>query len=405
MIAGLGLAILFSNCQPTAEPANTSEEAPDTVPPLAKEIPDKPPETNQSDNLIPDGVLISTGNEASLTYLNENGQVMNEFQTPGIISVDREDVAIAGMFGQDASYPPIIYHSWLPDQGLMININGSVGTLRQTPSFFAIAGSPGQPAAAFSEVIINTDNNPESFLYAGNLENLGEVGYFYNLVDEPYYWALKPVGIQTVSGEAQGVWYVKSAWGIGGADLIFPINRGLYFFDLTNGDNTQYLGDDRSYQGISPDLSHAASVEISTEGKQEMTVHNLSNQQETEFALDQATDRGAGFAVFSPDNQYVAWLEATGSMISDPYDFHPRVRVGDTQSGGVVQSVEDQDAVQMINGNMLTMMQPAGWLNNETLLIEVRGENWDDVTLLRFDITNGTLSAFSSGSFISFGYQ
>jgi hypothetical protein len=103
-----------------------------------------------------------------------------------------------------------------------------------------MVAAPGAPAVAFSEVRINADNFPNGYLYAANPCNLDSVPAFFNLVDDPSYWALKPVGIRTVAGEAQGVWYVKTAWGIGGADLIFPINRGLYFFDLTNGDNVQF---------------------------------------------------------------------------------------------------------------------------------------------------------------------
>jgi len=287
----------------------------------------------------------------------------------------------------------------------MANTNGHISTLRQTNSFHSLTGATGQSALAFSEVLINSDNLPHSFLYAGNTANLSSVGSFYDLIDEPTYMALMPVGVEAVSSEPQGIWYTKTAWGIGGVDLIFPITRGLYFFDLTNGDNLQYLDTDRSFQGISPDLSHAGTVDFDMAGDRAMTVTNLTNNQHTSFALDPTSDRGSGFAVFSPNNQFAAWLEVSGSMISEPSNFHPRVRIGDIQNAGIVRDLVDATAAQAINGDQVTFMRPAGWLTNEILLVEVRGQDWGDVSLLRYDVNSGGLSIFSSGSFVGFGYQ
>jgi hypothetical protein len=369
----------------------------------------EPAGITQSENLdrdlIPDGVLVNTDNQVSLTYLDIEGHITIEIQTPGIGSPDLDNVAIAGPMLPDQPFPPVVYRSWEPEQGLMANINGQVSTLRQTNSFLSIVSSPGEAPLAFSEIEMNEDNLPHSFLFSGDPGGLGKLSSFYDLVDAPYYWALKPVGVRTVGGQAQGVWYTKTGWGIGGADLIFPITKELFFFDLTNGDNKVYLGVDRSFQGISPDLSYAGSVDVDMNANRAMTVINLTNSQQTIFPLDPSSDRGAGWVVFSPDNQFAGWMEASGSMISDPYDFHPRVRVGDIKNGGVVASLEADQALSAINGSVVSFMRPAGWLNNTTMLIEVRGENWRDATLLRFDITNGTISVFASGSFVTFGYQ
>ena len=183
------------------------------------------------------------------------------------------------------------------------------------------------------------------------------------------------------------------------------MNRGLYFFDLTNGDNTKFLDDEYSLQGISPDLTFAAASRNTSAGSLGLTAFELSSGKEVTFVLDPATDRGAGFAVFSPNNRFAAWLEASGSMISDPYDFQTRIRIGDTQSGGVIQALNDSDMLPLITGEMVSMMRPVGWLDDQTLLIEVRGENWQDATLLRFALNDSKLSLFASGSFLAFGYQ
>jgi len=136
-----------------------------------------------------------------------------------------------------------------------------------------------------------------------------------------------------------------------------------------------------------------------------MTIINLTSSQQTSFALDPASDRGAGFAVFSPNNQFAAWLEASGSMVAEPPNFHPRVRIGDVQNGSVVRDLLDATAAQTINSDQIAFMRPAGWLTNETLLVEVRGQDWEDVLLLSYDVMSGGLSIFSTGSFVGFGYQ
>ncbi len=379
-------------------PAQEADETGGTIT-VAESAPDR------AGDLIPDGVLISTGSEDSLTFVDHSGAFVREIEAPGMITIDPEDVFIAGPILPDGPFPPVVFHSWTPDQSLMVNTDGQITNVRESSTFLALIGAPGQDAFAFSEVNLNEDNYPHGFLYAATSANLSSAGPFYDLVDEPSYWALKPVGVQTVAGQAQGVWYVKTAWGIGGVDLIFPINRGLLFFDLTSGDNQQVLDEGHNLQGISPGLTFAASVDAGNDENTALSVTDLASGQAIQFMLDPATDRGAGWAVFSPDDRYVAWLEATGSMISDPYDFHPRVRVGDVSTGGVVQSVEDTAVNQVIGGGSLTMLHLAGWLDNETLLIEVRGADWDDVSLLRFDIQSGSLAPFSDGSFLAFGYQ
>ena len=92
-------------------------------------------------------------------------------------------------------------------------------------------------------------------------------------------------------------------------------------------------------------------------------------------------------------------------MISEPSDFHSRIRVGDIQNRIIVRDLVDAAAVKAINGERITFLRPAGWLTNEVLLVEVRGQDWGDVYLLSYDVASGRSSMFSSGSFVGFGYH
>ena len=152
-----------------------------------------------SGDLLPDGVLVSMDDGAGLTYLDADGQVLLEIETPGIGSADPENVVVAGTVIPGKSLPSIIYHSWEPEQALMANTGGRISTLRQVTSFLSVIGAPGQSVIAFSEVIINPDNFPHSFLYAGGAANLGGIESFYDLIDEPTYMRAHPTHFKEIS--------------------------------------------------------------------------------------------------------------------------------------------------------------------------------------------------------------
>ena len=214
---------------------------------------------------------------------------------------------------------------------------------------------------------------------------------------------LMPVAVEAAGGQPQGVWYIQTAWGIGGVDIIYLINRGLFFFDLTSGENSLALNLDRNFQGLSPDHNLVASVPFDGGGNAAMTVLNLENGNETSFSLNSATDRGSGYGVFSPDGQYIAWLEASGSLTGNP-EYKPIIRVGDTGSGGVVAELDKTAAAQAGGWPTVSWMKPVGFLNGQVVLVEARGENWNDVAVLKYDFSSNTASLFSQGSFSGFAF-
>lgn len=349
----------------------------------------------------PAGVLAYTDNNTSLMYYDSNGQFVSEFNTPGIMSADPTNVHMAGSMSNDESTAPLVYHSWEPAQALTVNDNGTIITLRNSTAFLAMAGAAGQSALVFSEVLIE-DNIPHSYLYAGNLDNIGSASAFYDMKDEHFQMALSPVSLKAVAGNPQGVWYTQTAWGIGGPDLIYPITRGLYYFDLTNDENLQYLDVERNFQGISPDMQLAGSIEFDAEGDHSMAITNLNTDQVIQFPLKSSSDRGAGYAVFSPGNQYAAWLEASGSFVTDPVSFQAVVRIGNLTSGNVDYEVKDTIIAQAIGINSVSFIKPVGWLDSQSLLIEMRGDDWGQVSLVRYNLGDNSLSTFCEGSFAGF---
>lgn len=351
----------------------------------------------------PIGVFTRSNEGTSLALFDLQGLQIGEVFTPGAAELGPGNLHVAGGRNERGLLPVMIYRSWDPEQAVLANENGSVSKLRDTASFLAMVGAEGQAVFSFSEILFE-EEGPHSFLFAVTLDNAGSTDPFLELSNDATNMALLPVGVEAIDNQPQGVWYTKTAWGMGGVDLVFPITRGLYFYDLTSGENLQVISPARSFQGISPDLNYAASVEFEMKGDKSIRVHNLANDQTVHFALHPDSDRGAGFCVFSPDNRFAAWAEGQGSLASELSNFTTRVRIGEISSAGVVQEVDSKAASSALGWERVAMMKPVGWLDNDNVLVETRSAGWSQVSLLKLNIIAGELSNFCTGSFAAFLY-
>jgi hypothetical protein len=395
VLTSCGVHIEFQSptSQPVAPPVEGNESAP-------------PVEASAGEILLaqvtPSGVLVMTDDNQTLKLLDLDGSEAGATQVPDIGGSDPRNLHLAGSWQLGQSLPPVVYYAFQPEQSLRLSTNGTVNNLRSSQSFQGLVGAAGQPAFAFSDVSFEKDT-PVSHIYAGTPDSIKNVSAFYEFQDTQMGMVLMPVAVEAAGGQPQGVWYIQTAWGIGGVDIIYLINRGLFFFDLTSGENSLALNLDRNFQGLSPDHNLVASVPFDGGGNAAMTVLNLENGNETSFSLNSATDRGSGYGVFSPDGQYIAWLEASGSLTGNP-EYKPIIRVGDTGSGGVVAELDKTAAAQAGGWPTVSWMKPVGFLNDQVVLVEARGENWNDVAVLKYDFSSNTASLFSRGSFSGFAF-
>lgn len=398
-------ALLVSGCGVKLVSATATPEL--SAPPVEGES-NAPPLQSSAEEIIvdkntPTGVCVKETASGSLVCFDVNGQPLATLQVPDMGSSDPQGMHIAGELKTGAAVLPVVYFSWEPEHALLVSANGSSTSLRKTSAFLALAGAAGQPVMAFSDVTYD-GNITHSYLYAGTLQTLGSADPFYDLKDELTGMALMPVAVESSGGQAQKVWYTHTAWGIGGADLIYPINRGLYVFDLATGQNMQALDPERNFQGLSPDNTLAGSISFDFKGDHSLHVNNLVTGQMINFPLNLTSNRGAGYAVFSADGKYVAWLEASGSMITEPPNFKARVRVGDIATGAVVHEVDSNTAAQVMGWEGVSFIKSVGWLDAQNVIIEARGENWEKVSLLKYDILSGSLTFLYAGSFTGFIY-
>ncbi|NMC46865.1 MAG: hypothetical protein GYA52_08535 [Chloroflexi bacterium] len=350
---------------------------------------------------FPKLILVDTRDDYGLTFYNLQGQPITELKTPGLGYGSSARVHVAGPIPEGPIMTPLVYHSFTSPESLLVNINDSITTLVQVPMFYGLAGAPGQPYVAYS-LYTPSDNVVHSDLFLGNLETLPNIGPVYSLDNSDDYYVINPVAVSTQADVATGVWYTFSAWGIGG-DIIFPVDQGLYYFNMTDGNNYQVLDKNCKFQGLSHDFSFAACQHYDGNGNYSYSVENLSTATSTAFTVDPSSDRGAGYGIFSQDGTYVAWLEASGSHMVEVPNYHSRIRIGFT-NGGIVYDQTDQALASALGVGSLPYMLPVGWLDNQTLLIQVNIDDYSSPALVTINITNGTAQKIIDGSFVTFAY-
>ncbi len=397
LLALTACGIRVELASPTPEPAAPPVEGEESAPPVEESA-----EEIMLAQVTPSGVLALNPNSQTLVLVDPQGAEAAMIPAPDIAGGDPRILHTAGSWSAGQPAPQIIYGAFMPQQAVRSSTGATLTSFPATETFMGIAGAAGQPALALS-VISYTEGFPVSRLFAGTPDSLAGSASFYESQDSQMGMVLLPVAVEAAGGQPQGVWYVQTAWGIGGVDLIYPINRGLYFYDLNHG---------REWHGAQPRLQFPGHFSRPDPGclravqwrrQFAMTVHHLSDGTLTTFALNAATDRGAGYAVFSPDSQRAAWLEASGSLTGEP-EFKPVIRVGDTSSGAVLAEMDKTAAAQAAGWGIVTWMKPVGFLDNQTVLVEARGEDWSTVALLKYDLAANSVGLFHSGSFSGFVY-
>lgn len=345
-------------------------------------------------------VLDDTGQAAAVYGID--GSKLSEWPLQGVISGAPLTMHLAGSWKGASDTPPLVFFAFQPERAMTQVSNGAQSSLREISTFIGLAGAGGQPAFAFSDLFLE-GGAPFSRLYAGTPASIGAASPLLEFSDARMGMALLPVAVDAEGGEPRGVWVAQTAWGIGGADLVFPVNRGLVYVDVSTAETRQILDESRNFQGLSPDRRWAASVDFALDRDKGLRVHNLESGAAFTFSLAPQSGRGAGFAVFSPDGQTIAWLEAGGSLVGDPL-FTPRVRVGDLAGRKVTAEVEAAAVEKLLEWEQVSWMRPAGFLDDRTLIIEARSTDGKSAAILRYTLSSHRLTLFCMGSFSGFGY-
>ncbi len=397
------LTAMATACSGSASPEYAADQM--AAPPVEGESGAPTLEPTAAPDYNPSGVLVFSGSDSGLAVYNSNGQIVETINLPEAADLNPENLCLAGSGVSGVSAAQLVYFSHQSDAGLVMSANEETRQLRQVDSLIALACAPGQAALAFSEIRID-DDTPRSFLYAGGVDEMDALEPLLEWEDAATQTALMPVAVKAIGANPKLVLYTLNAWGIGGHDLVFPITRGLFQYELTAGTKHTLLEEDRLFQGISADLRLAASLDFqpNPDGRHAIRVTDLESGWIAEFFLKANSQRGAGYAVFSPDNQHMAWMEASGSFDSDPADFLAVVRVGDLAGGDTEIELDNLAAAQALKVDRVDFLKPVGWLDGQSLLIEASAADWAQTYLLRLNLYDRSTSQFCAGRFMGFVY-
>lgn len=244
-------------------------------------------------------------------------------------------------------------------------------------------GVPGAPRFAVTILPGNTDSGLSEILMVPGMGYVAVAGVPHELV----------LPVQVYQGDEFNldIWYTEEPYGIGG-DIVFPVWYGLHWLDVE--DPVEVLPGDLNFSAVSADGRLVAYTPFPSGP---LTVRDWQNASDTVFDLLPGQERGAGYAVFSPDSLRIAWVEAHGSFANG--DFTSTLRVaslsdGDTRDWGLEQ-------IAALTGEDVVSFYPKAWLDGHTLLVQVNPTaKGDHAQVLILDVAGAARPRLLPGSLV-----
>ncbi|RLD03622.1 MAG: hypothetical protein DRI32_07100 [Chloroflexi bacterium] len=385
---------LFSSPPIESTPTTSGEPPQEEIP--AEIIPTETPAP-----VLPIGVL--TVKDGVLSLFDREGYTLVQVNAAGLDYANESNVHILETFSQGDTNLPIVYFSFEQNNSLLLNNKGQISTLLSNPNFSGLVGAPGKAVIAYTTTEYLNDALVSN-LYAANIQSLPTAAPVFS-ENNAEGWGLVALAVDVEDSQPVGVWYSKRPWGIGG-DIVFDPRRTLFRLELRSGQNTQLLGVEANPSAISADKKWVAYTNDQGTGTGigVMTIRNISTGENFTYPLQSAVNqRGAGAASFSPNNQYLAWMEGSGWQMAEEPNFHSVVRIGDF-AGNVVAEFADAAFLETSGLSSIQRVEPVGWLDDNTLVVMARGEHWDDARLIMVELPSQTLSFLARGVFVGFVY-
>ena len=365
---------------------------------------------------MPAGVIVNpykiqTGMMDSLVFYTSNGSMLGEMSAPY-----SNKVHAAGAY-QGALNFPLVFHSLdtnTRQQSLKINKDGQVSDLlplNERSVVSNLVGVPGEPTISFTS-FQPVDTKLQTQFFFGSVDSMPAVPAFTLESAESTVWKL--VAIQARDGASPGIWFTREPWGIGG-DIVFMYQEGLSYLEVVSGKVTEVLSTDATFSSLSPDQTWIAYSIRKEGGGSDFFVCNLTGGEPVLIMPLPESDRGAGDGLFSPSNKYIVWREAQGSLMDG--NFHETIRIA-TLDGQAVNNFADsmfysvlQPQTGQPSKNPLpqfgegTQVSPAGWLNDETFLVQaISPEKPHDGALIKVNAVTGEITFFAYGDFAGWFY-
>ncbi len=345
----------------------------ETQPPPSTQAPPPPPSCQPlhpgaQSLLLPSALATgSTSDQNQVNIYDFQSNQLGIKNLSGITWQEADKIHFAAGLSGGLPSLPVIFYTLSNGNTLKLEQNGIVSQLAQTPELLTIVGQKGGGTIAYS------------------LNSVGQSGWISSLFATPYGdagtatvrltrdqgdgYVIWPLAVHTAGGQAQGVWYTESMYGIG--NILFHPYRDLLYMNMSNNQATSYLGSNTVLAGFSPDQTWVAYAQGTgaTPGQAQGSIKlkNLITCQEITLTFHSTSNLGGGWVIFAPDNQMVAWIEASGP---DSMNATYRLRIARIDGTLIVDSPIN-NLYGLAGGVTPTWILPRGWSANHLVVLEI----------------------------------
>jgi hypothetical protein len=411
------LVIAVSSCtvpSSSALPAPTQTSTPlppstvtsiPTIEPNLTPLPipsDTPASTPMLNNLyLPIGIATTPASGGQVSYYDLHGQLLGELQSPNLGAGISQQVHIAGplTYTPGPVLPDLVFYAFNNGGELWLNNNNNLSLIVDSPNLVSLIGIPGKPTVAYT-LAEYVDEGVHSLLFIGDSQTLPSSSAILDNTNTQSY-AIKPLAISVENEQPSGIWFTTIPFGIGG-DIVFEPRQTLVYLNLADYNITTYLEITKGPAGLSDDQTWMAFTPSGGNGPMSI-VHAYNYSSSITFPLLEDSDRGSGNAVFSPDNQHLAWREAGGSLMDQPATFHETIRIAGVD-GNVLTDIPDTAFLSVSGFSDIGWVIPVGWLDAQTLAVEVRDKSTNSANILTVHLDGLGITLLASGSFVGFLY-
>ncbi|MCJ7717428.1 MAG: hypothetical protein MUO54_13035, partial [Anaerolineales bacterium] len=296
---------------------------------------------------------------------------------------NQNQLHVAGGISNGIPGAPLIYASLESGGVIKGNIGSEIFGMDSPGEVVTISGAEG----LFTLIVyITAELTGEGYLTTLKTGEMGELASINpQLVRKEddglvYY----PLSVYGEEGLNQGTWFTYLKYKM--SDFIFVPYHGLFYFDLTQNQVTEYLGADYRFKGFSPDQSLVAFGDVPGANPEEnetgIIIKNLVDCHVWGRRYHESSTNGGGEVVFSPNNQYVAWIESSGFTLEE---LEWRLRIVDLDTSQTYLTNSDlNNLTGLTGGEIPSSILPVGWLSNHILMLQIRVPGHDAPLLVAY---------------------
>lgn len=344
---------------------------------------------------LPYGALVDDA-QPGIALVGLDGETMLNFDAPSDAAFQPGSAHLAGNFSGQG-FPPLVYvGAFKGSNAVVVNRFNGLQVYQASDFLLRMVGAPAQPILAVSESLWLKGNDVQNNIFFGTLDEMRVNPSANVILVDNNGMAYTPVGISIENGQALGFFFTRTPKGAQNPDLLIPLQRSLVYFDAPSSTLVQVLGDERFFCGLSPSMALHASTNLS---HLDLRVHDTGHSSYRSLALEASSDLGAGYVVFSPDDQSLAWMEASSAGTDESSATLVKIA---SRSGSILHTLPDSFFETLISAEVIKVT-PAGFLDTETLLVQFAtedGQGW----LASVDVPSGNLAVFHAGTFLAFTY-